>query len=261
MSELLRITSKDNRLIKRVVSLQTSSRARKESGLFVLEGLRLCRDAAENGYPVESLFVSDTAAEKYPDEIETLLRDAQNAYRIPDALYKKMSDTVSPQGILCLCRLPDAPFAIDPNGLYVALERVADPSNVGAVARTAEALGIDGILLSSDGCDPFSPKALRASMGALLRIPVAVIDNLTDDLRAAGLKSYAAVVDRDAKPVDRAGFHKGSVVLIGNEANGLLPQTAAACDEKITIPMAGKAESLNAAAAASIILWEMCRQI
>lgn len=261
MREFVRITSKDNPLIKSIILLQNSSKARKENNQFVLEGLRLCRDASLNGYKILTFVVSDTAYNKHNEEVLSLSEKSENLYIVPDTLFKKFSDTVSPQGLLCVCRIPNFNnITVEKCGKFVALENLSDPSNIGAIARTAEAMGINGIFISNNSCDPFSSKALRASMGALLRIPVIVCDNLVDTLTSHNLTVYASVVNREAKDITKVNFSKGSVALIGNEANGLTDETISRADEKITIKMSGKAESLNAAAAASIIIWEMCKE-
>ncbi|MBR6573226.1 MAG: RNA methyltransferase [Clostridia bacterium] len=260
MKEFVRITSKENSLIKSIISLQNSSKTRRENNQFVLEGLRLCRDAMYNDYKISTFVVSDTAYDKHKVDVLEIGEKSENLYIVPDTLFKKFSDTVSPQGLLCLCEIPDfqkIPVAKDGN--FVALENLSDPSNIGAIARTAEAMGINGIFISRSSCDPFSSKALRASMGALLRIPVIVCDNLVDTLKGHNLRVYASVVNRDATDITKVNFQKGSAALIGNEANGLCEETINYADERITIKMSGKAESLNAAAAASIIIWEMCK--
>ena len=260
MKEFVRITSKDNPLIKSITSLQNSSKTRRENNRFVLEGLRLCRDAMYNDYKILTFVVNDTAYNKHNDEVLAISENAEVLYIVPDALFKKFSDTVSPQGLLCICEIPDFKnIAIDNHGKFIALENLSDPSNIGAIARTAEAMGINGIFISNNSCDPFSSKTLRASMGALLRLPVIVCDNLIDTLVEHKLTVYASVVNREAKDITKVEFSQGSVALIGNEANGLTEDTINRCDEKITIKMSGKAESLNAAAAASIIIWEMCK--
>ena len=260
MKEFVRITSKDNSLIKSIISLQNSSKARRENNQFVLEGLRLCCDAMLNGYKIITFVVSDTAYAKHAQEVNEISEKAEYLYIVPDSLFKKFSDTVSPQGLLCICEIPNFEnIPVDNKGKFVALENLSDPSNIGAIARTAEAMGIDGIFISNNSCDPFSSKALRASMGALLRIPVIVCDNLVDTLLSHNLTLYASVVNRQAKDITQINFSSGSVCLIGNEANGLTEDTINSSNEKITIKMSGKAESLNAAAAASIIIWEMCK--
>lgn len=258
MSEFTKITSRDNPLIKLVAQLNNSGRSRKEHGLFVIEGLRLCCDAAENDFCFTHLLVSETALGKYSDDIKLLASKAEKAFLLSDNVFSKISDTKSPQGIVCLVKMEEKQQAINPKGRYIALENLADPSNLGAVARTAEALGIDGIIISDGGCDPFSPKSLRASMGALLRIPVIVCENFVKALSESGLSLYACVVSGDAKSLTDVDFSDGCAALIGNEANGLTEEAKAVCTP-ITIKMIGRAESLNAAVAASIVMWEMQR--
>ncbi len=138
------------------------------------------------------------------------------------------------------------------------LEQVADPSNLGAIARTAEAMGIDGLCISG-GCDPYHPKALRASMGALLRLPVysGEMEELLNRMNTLQVPTYAAVVKNAHFPVSQVDFSGACGVVIGNEAGGITPKTANACTATVTIPMAGRAESLNAAAAACVLIWEM----
>lgn len=254
------ITSRENPLIKLVAALQVSSEKRRRNGLFVLEGLRICKDACDNGIRFDKLIVSDAAAEKYAADTEKFSLISDECYKIPDSLFKKISDTKTPQGIIAVAKMPVTGFyGIDKNGKYIALENVADPSNLGAVSRTAEALGVNGIILSSDGCDPYSPKALRASMGTLLRMPVFVIESFAETLKSTGLKRYACVVDKTAESIKEQSFENGSVVMIGNEANGLTDSAKQSADVLVTIPMTGRAESLNAAAAAAIAIWEMMK--
>lgn len=254
------ITSRENPLIKLVAALQVSSEKRRRNGLFVLEGLRICKDACDNGIRFDKLIVSDAAAEKYAADTEKFSLISDECYKIPDSLFKKISDTKTPQGIIAVAKMPVTGFyGIDKNGKYIALENVADPSNLGAVSRTAEALGVNGIILSSDGCDPYSPKALRASMGTLLRMPVFVTESFAETLKSTGLKRYACVVDKTAESIKEQSFENGSVVMIGNEANGLTDSAKQSADVLVTIPMTGRAESLNAAAAAAIAMWEMMK--
>ncbi len=255
------LTSRENSLIKLACALQLSSKARKENGLFAIEGLRICKDAYENSIKFDKLIVSDTAMDKYRDDISLFSENSNKCYRIPDSLFKKISDTASPQGIIALAFFPEERInAIDKNGRYIALENVADPSNLGAVSRTAEALGVSGIILSKGGCDPYSPKALRASMGTLLRIPLVILDDFSMELKKSGLKTFACVVDADVKPINNTEFKDGCAIIIGNEANGITEITKNISDELITIPMLGRAESLNAAAAAAISIWEMMKR-
>lgn len=241
----------------------TSARERKMTGTFVLEGLRLCADAALNGYAVETLIVSESVA---PSDKLSLIADAAKlAVKVPDSLFSYMCDTVSPQGVMCIVKTLDTLHNVAEikSGRYVVLENTADPANLGTIARTAEALGISGLVISSKGCDPFSPKSQRAGMGALLRIPIYITDNVcsaVNKLKGNGFNVYASVVNNADCDVRETEYPDKCAVLIGNEANGLTADALAVCDKRITITMSGRAESLNAAAAASIIMWEMTRR-
>ena len=207
MREFKEIKSRENSLIKLVCSLQTSSKSRKENGLFVIEGLRILKDALDNSIRFDKLIISESAMKKYSHIILQFSNNSDECYILPDSLFKKISDTESPQGIIAIALMPDTKSSINKNGRYIALENIQDPSNLGAIARTCEALGVTGIILSSNGCDPYSPKSLRASMGTLLRIPVIIFDNFIDDIKSSGLKTYACVVDSDAKHINTINFN------------------------------------------------------
>lgn len=141
------------------------------------------------------------------------------------------------------------------------MENIQTPDNLGAAARTAEALGLDGIIVSG-GCDIYNPKALRAAMGSLLRLEVFSVPDLPSFIEKCnvnGMNTYAAVPDNTALPVTQIDKSKGIVCVVGNEGNGLTGKTISSCSSKVTIPMKGRAESLNAAAAACMIMWEMVR--
>jgi len=247
------ITSRENLQIKLAVQLRESAKARREHSLFFLEGYRLCADAIESGFAPQALYVTETAREKYTIE-------GENITLIAEHVAQKLADTQSPQGVFGVFGQNLSPCENHPiaEGNYLALENLQDPANLGAIARTAEALGLDG-LIASGGCDVHHPKALRASMGALLRLPVVQVDNLPTWLRESKLISYAAVLCEDAMVLPCCDFTQGCVVAIGNEGNGLTDEAVAACTHKLTIPMTGKAESLNAAAAATIFMWEMVK--
>ena len=260
MKEFKVIESKENSLIKLINGLQSSAKKRKENSSFVLEGLRICKDAYENDVVFEGLVVSNSAFEKLYDDICLLAEKSENCYKIPDNLFKKISDTTTPQGIIAIAKaIVFKKDAIDKKGRYIALENIQDPSNLGAVARTAEALGVSGIILSDNGCDPYSPKSLRASMGTLLRMPVFTLADFSKEIAGLGLKTYACVVDSNAIKITDINFENGSVLMIGNEANGLSDKAKENADFRITIQMCGKAESLNASVAGAIAMWEMMK--
>lgn len=262
-----RISSPQNPKVKHAAKLLSSSRTRREEGLFVLEGLRLCMDVVRSGLRAEELFVTDELVQKERSQIEALTAVTKQVFLIDERVSRKLTDTRSPQGICCVLRTLDKQGdrnkieKMDVSGQFVLLENVQDPANLGAVSRTAEALGLSGMIVSG-GCDIYSPKALRASMGALLRLPVYETGDVRGTIEQAnknGMKTYASVPSSDAQKITGVDFHGGVICVIGNEANGVTDETLAVCHEKITIPMAGRAESLNAGAAASIIMWEMVR--
>ncbi len=258
MSVLVEITSKDNPKIQKIAKLQTSARYRKETGLFAVEGLRVCDDCVDNGVEIEMLVIADGFYNIKKNTLEKYISVAKETIIVKDYLFEKIADTKNPQGILAVGKTPkNTALSIKSNGRYIALENIADPSNLGAISRTAEAIGIDGIIVSATGCDPYSPKVLRASMGTVLRMNIIIAEEFTDTLKNSGLKLYGCVV-KGGKDIRKAEFCDGSIVIIGNEANGLTEEVKQ-ISENITIPMSGSAESLNAAAAAAIALWELKR--
>ena len=255
-----RIESLTNAKIKQLVRLLDSSKERKKEKSFVLEGLRLCLDCLNNSaIKAESLFFTEDCFKKN----EALLGDIPGrlpSFVITEAIAKKLARTESSQGVFLLCRMPEEACEISPFGKYLALENVQSPDNFGAICRCAEAMGLDGIIVSG-GVDVFNPKALRASMGSALRLNIIKADNLCEVLERLGkngMKLFAAVPDSSALKVSDFTFDGGAVVIIGNEANGVSQEAKALCT-LLTIPMKGRAESLNAAAAAAIIAWEMAQ--
>lgn len=254
------ISSKENSLIKLVCGLQSSAKLRRENGLFVLEGLRICEDAVSTSIQFDKLIVTENMLEKFNSKIQEFAKKSNECFVVTESLFKKISDTKSPQGIIAVAKIPEnSNHKIDKNGRYIALENLSDPSNLGAVSRTAEALGVSGIIVSDNSCDPYSPKVLRASMGTIIRMPVIILSDFANTINSLGLKVYSCVVDNTADKITKCEFQGGSVLVIGNEANGITDATKNNSDKLITIPMTGKAESLNAAIAASIAMWEMMK--
>lgn len=255
------LTSRANALVKQTAAVRKSARERRESGLFFLEGARLCADAASTGTVVSVCLYTDEAAQKYADRLRTVLSAAEKAARITPELAEYLSETKSPQGVFCLCRMRERTDRIDSAGKYLALSDVQNPDNLGAISRTAEALGLSGLIVEG-GCDPYNPKAQRAAMGALLRIPIIETDDLCallEDCRGRGMRTFASTPDADALPVTGVSFSGGTVCVVGNEGAGLSEEILRSCT-RVTIPMRGRAESFNASAAATILLWEMTRE-
>lgn len=260
MKQTVFIKSKDNELIKNIAKLNTSSKYRIQSGLFLLEGMRLCSDALGNKIFFEKVIFTQDFREKNQDILKRFIDNSDESFEITDSLFKKISDTVAPQGIIAVCKIPlDTGASVKSGGKYIALENISDPSNLGAICRSAEALGIDGIIVSGDSVDPYSPKVLRASMGTVLRLPVIIKSDFLEFIKNLSHKKFACVVDRNAKSINECDFADGSVCLIGNEGSGLTESAVKLCDYSVTIPMSGRVESLNASVAAAIVMWEMVK--
>lgn len=254
------IISVSNPRIKAAVKLRESAKERREKGMFFLEGLRLCRDAARTNIVADTVFYTQKFSKEHGDALCEITENVQNVFSVSDEVMQKLSDTVNPQGVVSICAIPQFVDEIN-DGLYIALEKTADPTNLGAIARSAEAFGVKGIYISSDSCDPYSPKSLRAGMGALLRLPIIRCNNFFEEIRELsknGATLYASVVDSTATDVCKIKPQGTSILLIGNEANGLSSEITQ-ISEKITIKMSGRAESLNAAAAAAILIFELTK--
>jgi TrmH family RNA methyltransferase len=259
------ITSRKNEIIKAAAKLRDSSSVRREQNTFLAEGARLCADAADSGLLIRSVFFTETAKNKYAAYLERIFSKAEQIYQIADSVAELLSDTRQPQGVFCTAELPKrtaAQNAIGQSGCYLALEEIQDPSNLGAVLRTAEALGVSGVVLAGSCCDPFGAKALRAGMGAVFRLPLYFEEELAPcirRLRERGFFTAAAVPAEDALPITQVSFPPAVLLAVGNEGAGLSDEAIAACDSRITIPMLGRAESLNAASSAAILMWEIMR--
>lgn len=256
-----RITAKDNEKIKRYAKLASQKKARDEQGRFVIEGIKLFEEAVRSGVEIEQVFLSEGFLPRW----ERLQKPSSTppVFLITETVEHKIAISSSPQGVYAVCKKLDKPLnlgKIDNNGKYIALWNLQDPGNVGTIFRAADAMGISGIILSENCCDLYNLKTIRSAMGSLFRMPF-LIAHMGDFLHEYGdrLHSYAAVVDKDAIPLPNIDFSGGGIVVIGNEGNGLALNQAACCRDRLTIPMPGSAESLNAAMAATIIIWEMAK--
>lgn len=254
------ITSRTNEKIKKAYSL-LNGRERRETGLFLIEGIRLVVDAALSGVEIKTLFATEAALEKFRDELSSCENTLPGCFIISEHICEKLSDTKNPQGIFAVCRIPENKIISKPDGLYIVTDNIQNPDNLGAIVRTAEALGMDGLYIIG-GCDIYSPKAIRASMGGLLRFPVSVVTDeieFLNSMKAEGFRLCATVPDASAQDITKCGIHSSACLIIGNEGNGISDNVLSICTDFLTIPMKGKAESLNASTAAAIAIWELCR--
>ncbi len=257
------ITSKDNPRIKELAALVSSRDKRSEESRFVIEGHRLCLDAAKSGVEIDSLYITDAALDKLGGEYNTIAKCCLNVYTISADLAKKISDTKTPQGIFALCSIPStkAVEEIDVTKGVMLLSSLQDPGNLGTIIRTCEALGLGGVILSKDCPDLYSPKVLRASMGGVFRLPVISVQDIEDTIKGLvdkGVAVYAAALDQDSMHVGAKSL-KGCGVVIGNEGRGLDQSVIDCCSGKLIIPITADSESLNAAMAAAIFAWEIVR--
>lgn len=257
------ITSKDNEIVKDTAKLVKSAKYRCDTKRFTAEGVRICCDGVLSGFTPELFLYTSGAKEKYCLDFERISAVAKKTVELSASVFEKISDTKTPQGFCCVFNMLDKPifpYKINNQGSYVALECLQDPSNLGTILRTAEALGISGVIMSKDCCDYLSPKVVRGSMGAVFRLPCFVAENFTDyidSLVQGGTPVYGST-PHDAEDITDVDFG-GGVMLIGNEGSGIKEETLAVCSKRVKIPMRGRAESLNAAAAAGILMWEMLR--
>lgn len=259
------ITSLHNKEIKETAALLARKKERDRRGLFVVEGPKMFGEAPMER--IERVYLAQSAAaqmyEKYGDRLSGL-----SCETVSDEVFVKMSDTKTPQGILCLVRQQHyniEEILRENKGkrmLFIILEDIQDPGNLGTIFRTAEAAGADGVIMSSWTADIYNPKTIRSTMGSVYRVPFFHVDQMEEAVRRlqkAGVAVYAAHLGGTAA-YDACDYQKSTAFLIGNEAKGLREETAACADARITIPMAGKVESLNAAVASSILLFEAARQ-
>lgn len=307
-----RITSTGNKLIREVRDLEKKARARRENGLFIAEGERLCSEIPATY--IERIFVADdydgclpeftggaaqtrserrsseqnytsvphdvqnaqaraeagaTAAQASshplpsPDTSEQRNRASQRApkiFQVPRELMEHMSDTKNSQGILAVVR--QKKYTELPGDFFLILDTLQDPGNMGTIFRTAEAAGVDGILMNRDCVDVYSPKVVRATMGAMFRMPFMVSDDLPAEIqrmKSEGVQVYAAHL-RGTKNHWDFDYRQPTAFMIGNEGNGLQDAIADLADTYLRIPMMGHTESLNAGVAASVLMYEVLRQ-
>lgn len=234
-------------------------------GVFVVEGERAVLEVPAR--LVEKVYVSETFFNEsmVSGKLDKLSCDASAIEVVIDEVFKLMSDTQTPQGILAVVKQPKYELMQLYKGNdthLLILENVQDPGNLGTMMRTAEGAGATGVIMTKDTVDIFNPKTVRATMGSIYRVPFYITDNLEETvnrIKSLGTRVYAAYLGAFIQ-YDQANYNRGTAFMIGNEGNGLTPQAAGLADELISIPMSGQLESLNAAMAAGILMYEAKRQ-
>ena len=276
------ISSKDNKKIKYIRSLLEKGSIRKKNRQFVVEGIKLVDEALEYGKVLEIVLAESLYKEIISEDLSKNVLLAENGKNITnyvkkansttvvsDTVFKVVSETISPQGVAAIVEMPEYGLlekdffnqAYNKNGKIklLILEDTADPGNLGTIMRTAEAAGVTGVIMSKGTVDIFNPKVVRSTMGSIFRLPFAYVEDLKEvikELKKQGISFYATHL-KGEKSYKAIKYSDRSAILIGNEAKGLSDKVADLADTYVIIPMQGKVESLNAAVAAALMMYEV----
>lgn len=268
MNGFNRILSSDNEKIKLFRRLSEDKKTRRRENKFTIEGARLVSDAAAEALELHSVFFTEAAKEKYGEALELLFeRYPTKIFNIiSEELSRELSETKMPQGIFAVCSMPDTSKdeiynRLSAGSRVLILDNIQDPGNMGTMLRTADACGIDCVIICSC-CDIFNPKVVRSAMGSIMRVPIVSDDigNAAEEMKLRGIPLFAAVIADNAVSLTDCDFSGGGAVIIGNEGNGLSKEDASLADVLLTIKMHGTVNSLNAAMAAGIIMWELSKR-
>lgn len=251
------ITSSANKQVKNVMQLMTKASARREQKLFVVEGIKMFLETPAED--IEKVFVSESCINTNKDIISHIEKISYEV--VKDSVFKEMSGTVTPQGIMALVRQKEYclnELIKDEKQIFILLEGLQDPGNMGTIIRTAEGAGVSAIIMDKETVDVYNPKVIRSTMGSVFRVPFVVVADLSDTidiLRKNNIDTYAAHLQGKIY-YDENNFTRSSAILIGNEGKGLSENISKKADKLIKIPMCGKVESLNASVAAAILMYE-----
>lgn len=259
------ITSPGNAKIKALTAMQQRAKMRRAAGAFLTEGVKMFLEAPTERirevYISESFSCTDKALmHAVKEKLKTVSYET-----VSKEVFRKISDTCSPQGILCVMQAYDYKLSDLLAGkapLLLLLEDIQDPGNLGTMIRTGEGAGIDGVIMSKDTVDIYNPKTIRATMGSVYRMPFYYTEDLAETiqmLKEQKIKVFAAHL-KGEKAYDDFDYKEGCAFLIGNEGNGLKKETADLADCYMRIPMEGKVESLNAGIAGAVLMYEAARQ-
>lgn len=257
------ISSTANGQIKNLIQLQKKSKARVEQGIFVIEGIKMFEESRDGGYLVKA-YVSESFYEEkitsYPDYFNGISYELVSDHVLNDA-----AETKTPQGIMATVKMPAytlEQLIKNDSANLMLLEDIRDPGNLGTIVRTAEGAGITGIILSKTSVDMYNPKVIRSTMGAIYRMPFVYVEDFIETLQVLkenDITIYAAHL-KGSKYYDEIEYEDKCAIMIGNEANGLSDESSSLASKYIKIPMCGQVESLNAAVASAILMYEIYRQ-
>ncbi len=257
------ISSESNGQIKEIIKLQKQARERKKTKKFVVEGIKMVQEAI-NFKKLDKMYVSESALEKTAQSIGKKIEEISYEV-VADNVFKQISDTVTPQGVLAVVNMPEYDIndiLSDDRKSWILLDDLRDPGNLGTIVRTSEGAGMSGVIMSRECVDLFNPKVVRSTMGAIFRVPFCYVQSLTDvidRIKSAGCEVFATAME-GSEVYDQLDYTKGAAFIIGNEANGVSDEVFEKASKRIRIPMEGKLESLNAAVSAAIIMYEIARQ-
>lgn len=254
------LTSTSNSQVKQLIQLQKKSKERTAQDLFIVEGIKMYQEVPRDR--LVQTYVSESFYQKHRRLFEECGDDSVTL--LSDRVFESVSDTKTPQGVLCLVRQfhYELEELLGERPLIMVLENLQDPGNLGTILRTGEGAGVTGVLLGRGCVDIYNPKVIRSTMGSVYRVPFCYTDHLPDALdvlKRRGITLYAAHL-KGTDAYDRRDYCQPSGFLIGNESRGLSDEIAALADVYIRIPMCGQVESLNAAVASSILMYEANRQ-
>ena len=251
------ITSKNNPAVVAAAKL-ADKKYRERTQTFAFEGIKLFREAFSAGVRFSRVFVTEEAYEKY-EELSALPEGVLSV--VSDAVYGKLSFESAPQGVFSVAEYFSVQTGKD-SSFVILLDGVADPGNFGAVLRSAEAFGVDTVYMGGNGVDLYNPKTVRAGMGSLFRTDVRRVNDIAAHIKALqqeGFRIFATALDKRSLDIRRVDFSGKIGFVIGNEGHGISQEVIEACDGTVIIPMREGPESLNAAVASSVVMWEAAR--
>jgi TrmH family RNA methyltransferase len=255
------LTDPGSSRVKAVTRL-TQKDARQETGLFLLEGPQGLKELVNYPEIVHEIFITQAAAERYQQQLDSLISSKINVELVSDRVMEKLSETKTPQGVVCVVHQLHVEISdlieAKPK-LVVLLDRIQDPGNAGTILRASDAAGCDGVIFSENSVDVYNGKVVRSTAGSLLHVPVVVEVNLKEavaGLQAAGIQVFSADIEGESLPaISQAELAKPTAWIFGNEAGGVDRSLRDMVDKVVSIPIYGSAESLNLATAASICLY------
>ena len=262
---MIEITSIKNPLIKEIKSLYRK-KERMKSKTFIIEGIKIIEEAIDHSYSIKNIIYTDKLMNtKGGLEFFETIKDREELIFVPDNIFREISDTENPQGVLAIARFRFEDLdklKEKENPSLIFLDRLQDPGNMGTIIRTADAFNMDGIIITDGSVDPYNPKVVRATMGSIFRLPIYYIEDSIQGLsylKENGLRIFSTSLE-GSLPIYDIDYNKGFILVIGNESTGVSDEIYSLSDELIRIPMPGRAESLNAGVAASIIMYESMKQ-